>query len=280
MNLSHDSDDDLFNFNTETPGESDFNNQPGLSTDQHFKRLKETINDFNKKLSDDNYFDHYYNWKTPFPSEPITINTEPIDTLTGVFDLIKSNNIFLNKVLSVFSILHSEIYNILKQGEYDILNPLVVYGESADDDEKIEDGEAENQIAKMLPFLNELFEKVTKLLSISINILNQCAALYNKNFKNYNESFNKIALFKPFEYLGKILSFFLAVDTVVEENTNLTAHWKLYRLMFNRCKNDPTKFGFTDDQARKLERVIKKLDGSVMSGKLYFNCLKHLISPP
>jgi WASH complex subunit 7 len=277
MNLSHDSDEDLFDFNNEVPAEPDFS-APGLSTDQQFKRLKDTINNYSNKLSAEKYFNHYYYWKTPFPNEPISVNTEPIDSLTGVFDLIKSNNIFLNKVLSVFSILHTEVYNILKNGEYEILFPLIVYGESADDDEKIEDGEAENQIAKMLPFFNELFEKVTKLLSISINILNQCGALYNKSNKNYNESFNKISLFKPFEYLGKILSFFLAIDTVVEENTNLTAHWKLYRLMFNRCKGDPNKFGFTDDQSRKLERVIKKLEGSILSGKLYYNCLNHLIN--
>ena len=276
MNTSQDSDDDLFNFNNDVQIDSDLAS-PGITTDQHFNRLKETINDFNERLSKENYFNHYYNWKTPFHNEPITINSEPIDSMSGVFDLIKSNNIFLNKVLSVFTILHTEIYNILKIGEYEYLNPLIIYGETVDDVDKIDDGEAENQIAKMLPFFNELFEKVTKLLSISINILNQCGALYNKSFKNYAESFNKISLFKPLEYLGKILSFFLAIDTVVEENSNLTLHWRNYKLMFNRCKSDPNKFGFTDDQSRKLERVIKKIDGSILSGKLYFNCLNHLI---
>ena len=86
MNTSQDSDDDLFNFNNDVQIDSDLAS-PGITTDQHFNRLKETINDFNERLSKENYFNHYYNWKTPFYNEPITINSEPIDSMSGVFDV-------------------------------------------------------------------------------------------------------------------------------------------------------------------------------------------------
>jgi hypothetical protein len=204
--------------------------------------------------------------------EPIEINLEVKENISGVFDMIKSDNISINKIVAVFSILAAEIQNILGDSDLSCLTPLVVYGEGFDD--VIEDGEAENQIARMLTNFSEIFDKSTKLLSLAINLVNQMIALYNKNSKLYNDSFKLIALYKPFEYLGRILGFFLAIDTIVTENENLSSHWRLYRLMFHRCKADPIKFGFTEDQARRLDKIVKRIDGSVLRNLLVIPILR------
>lgn len=46
--------------------------------------------------------------------------------------------------------------------------------------------------------------------------------------------------------------------------------------MFHRCKADPIKFGFTEDQARRLDKIVKRIDGSLLSGKLLPSCVKHI----
>lgn len=272
--MESNSDDEIFDFSNDNNMEPEY--VSNISNDQHYRVMKEISGTFVQQISEGKLFDIYHNWNTYSTEEPININLEPVETMSGVFDIVKSDNIFINKVISVFTILSAEIHNILSSNDYDSLYPLIIYGESHDDNEKMEDGEAENQIARMLPVYVELLEKITKLLSIAINIVNQMIALYNKGSKNYNDSFKNIGLYKPFEYLGRILSFFNAVDTIISENENLTNHWRLYRLMFHRCKSDPVKFGFTEDQAKKLDKTVKRIDASVMSGKLLQSCVKHL----
>ena len=172
--MDYNSDDEIFDFKNENHIETEYNTS--LSNDQHYKVMKEISSNFFDKLSTSNYYDIFHNWSSYSIEEPITINMEPIEINAGVFDLIKSDNIFLNKIISVYSILGGELYNILSNNDYECLYPLIVYGESSDDVEQIEDGESESQIARMLPLFMEILEKVTKLLSIAINIINQTIA--------------------------------------------------------------------------------------------------------
>jgi WASH complex subunit 7 len=264
-----DSDDEIFDITKDVLLDSEYNPSK-LTTDQHYKVMKEISSSFFNNLAVDNHFDVKHTWSVYTKEEPISLSLQPLETQAGVFDIVRSDNIFINKIVSTYTILACEMNNII---DNELLYPLLIYGESEND---IEDGEAENQIARMLPVFTELLEKITKLLSIAINLLNQTIALYNKKFKSYNDSFKNVNLFKPFDYVGKILSFFITIDTIVTDNENLTNHWRLYRLMFHRCKSDPLSFGFTEDQAKKLERVVKKIEASIMSGKLIHSCVKHI----
>jgi len=277
-----DSDDEFFEFEGNNYEESTNIQVSEISNDQHYNILKEISNSFFNNLSTNNFFNTNEIWKIPSEMDPIKINLDIQEKNIGVFDVINSDNIHLNKIICVFTILSSEIQNIIGNSsniasDYETLYPLVIYGETADDSEKIEDGEAENQISRLLPVLTEIIDKITKLLSIAINLINQIIAIYSKTSKSYNESFKSILFYKPFEYLSRILAFYLAIDTIVSENENLHTHWKMYAQMFYRCKVDPEKFGFTHDQAKRLEKIIKRIDGSIMSKKLLENCVKNII---
>lgn len=296
--MDNDSDDEIFEFEGNNYEETTNIQVSNITNDQHYNILKEISNNFFSNLSQANFFEVNENWTVPSEMEPVKFVLEPQEKSIGVFDIVNSDNIHLNKIISVFTILSSEIQNILYSvstnstnanlfhnfsncsnscSDFEFLYPLVVYGESSDDTDKIEDGEAENQISRMLPYFMELIDKVTKLLSIAINLINQILAIYSKTSKTYNDSFKNINFYKPFEYLSRILSFYLAIDTIANENENLINHWKMYAQMFYRCKNDPEKFGFTHDQSKRLERIIKRIDGSIMSKKLLENCVKNII---
>jgi hypothetical protein len=230
--MDHDSEEEIFDFqNEEYVKEEEYTASSTISNDQHFRVLKEISETFFLRLSENKDCDMNLSWNTYNEMEPIELSLEIKENIAGVFDMIKSDNIFINKIVSVFSILAAEIQNILGDSDLGCLTPLVVYGEGFD--EIMQDGEAENQIARMLSYFSEIFDKSTKLLSLAINLVNQMIALYNKNLKSYNDSFKYIGFYKPFEYLGRILGFFLAIDTIVAENENLSNHWRLYRMMFH-----------------------------------------------
>jgi WASH complex subunit 7 len=279
--MNSDSEDEIFEFEGNNYEEDTNIQVSNMSNDQHYNILKEISNNFFAKLSLDNFFDVNENWTLPSEMEPIQIIVDAQEKQIGVFDIINSDNIHMNKIITVFTILCGEINNILcvsnNGRDFEYLLPLIVYGESSDDSEKIEDGEAENQISRMLPYFMELIDKITKLLSIAINLINQIVAIYSKTSKTYNESFNKINFYKPFEYLSRILGFYQTIDTITAENENLLNHWKMYAQMFYRCKVDPEKFGFTHDQSKRLERIVKRIDSTIMSKKLLENCVKNIV---
>jgi len=233
-------------------------------------------------MSESKTDEFFLNCNTYTTSEPISFSFEPIELQTGIFDLVKQDNLFVNKVVQVFSILNCEVHNILTNGniinDNELFRPLVIYGESLDDNgDRLDEGEAEIQISRILPILTDLLEKVQKLLAVSVNVINQIIAIYNPSNPYYIESFKNISLFKPLDCFGRILSFFASIDTVVLENDHLLNHWKLYRLMFQKCKSDPQTFGLNEEQSYRLEKIIKKIDGSIMGGKLTQTCLKHII---
>jgi WASH complex subunit 7 len=249
-----------------------------LPSEQHFKILTEVCNKHNESISSLMAWENYLTWDTINPFCPIKIKFEPIEVTSGVFDIVNSQNIFLNKVIQAFTILGAEIHNLIGERDFESLYPLVIYGENTTDSENIEDGEAEVQIARMLPVFISLFEKVKKLVPLALNLVNQMLALYNKNFKNYNSSFKNFQFFKPFEYISVILGYFNAIDITYNENENLKNHWRLYKTMLFRTNDNPVKFGYTENQSTKLKKVIKKLDESVLSGRLLNSLIKHIIT--
>jgi len=230
MNLS-DSDDDPFTFNANDnfiQDEINSNIKNNISTEQHYKAFTNIINNTSNKLSEFNNFELNYNWNTYSPQEPISLHYEPMETQTGVFDIIKSDNIFINKVIQVFSILSCETHNILSGGsnshDNDVLYPLVIYGETQDDDDedndKLEDGEAENQISKMLPSLSDLLEKIQKLLSEKLN----------KSITSLSLAGNKIG-YKGMEYLSKCKF----LENLISLNLSENNFGKEEMEVFSRC---------------------------------------------
>lgn len=279
-----DSDENIFNHTYDDTLENEYH-VSNLPSVQHYNLLNELCCNFINNLSNNKVLDIESYWNLEVPSCPIKINYEPIEVLPGVVDIVNSDNVFLNKVIQVFTILKAELYNLIGKNSsnsnityYDSLIPLVVYGETDDDSNKIEDGESEIQISRMLPTFINLFKTVNKLVSLAVNLTNQMLALYNKNFKNYSLSFKNFLLYKPFEYLSNIFGYFNAIDIIYNENENLQNDWKLYKLMFHKTKSNCNKFNYTEFQGNKLEKYIRQLDNSILSGRLLQFLTKHIIN--
>ena len=197
------SDDNMFDQDYDKTLENDYN-VSNLPSVQHFNQLKDICNNFVTELNDSKSFDIKSIWDIASPNESIRLDIEPIENLPGAMDIISSNNTFLNKVMQAFTILGAEIYNLIGDRDYSSLQFLILYGESLDENEKIEEGDSEVQISRILPELVKLYEKVKKLIPLALNISNQMLALYNKKFINFQNSFKNLSFYKPFEYLSQI----------------------------------------------------------------------------
>ena len=127
-------------------------------------------------------------------------------------------------------------------------------------------------------YLNEILDKIYKLLSIAINLLKKLVYLYGEqNNKDYHTSYKFYTFDLPFDYLGKILSYFLAVDSIVSTNENLKNDWNSYRIMLHIYKNNSNELNMNGKQIKKLDKLIKKLNAPLFENTCYKQCLNIIL---
>ena len=169
-----DSGDEDFNFQSAVNFEAQQEEKETMiSNDHHFKILSEICDGFYDNLQKSDFFEHKSAWRTYSNLDPIKIKIESVETLPGICDIIKPNGNFYHKVLTALGSIILEVDNLLPNigtTNYESLYGLSVYGEEigTGDEEKANPNE-EIQISRMLTYLNEILDKIYKLMSSAIN---------------------------------------------------------------------------------------------------------------
>ena len=279
-----DSEEEDYNFQSEVNFDAQQEmKETMINNDHHFKILSEICDGFYDNLQKSDYFDHKSAWRTYSNIDPIKIKIESTETLPGICDIIKPNGNFYHKVLTALGSIILEVDNLLPNigiTNYESLYGLSVYGEEIEEGTEGKTNQNEEiQISRMLTYLNEILDKIYKLMSIAINLLNQLASLYGvQNNKYYQTSYKFYTFDLPFEYLGKILSYFLAIDTVVSGNEYLKGNWDKNRTLVYQCKSNPGEFNMTEEQLKKLDKLMKKLNAPIFENTCYTQSLKIILS--
>ena len=280
--------DDLFNFQSKVNfDEQQEEKETMISNDQHFKLLSDICDNFYTNLQKHDDFNHKISWRTYSNLEPIKIEINSQETLPGLCDIIPPEKIFYNKVLIALITDIFQVENLMPNmgtTSYESLYPLSIYGEEltegGENKQNHKDSKEETQISFMLPYLNEIYEKILSLLTIGINLMNQLLSLYTAephNKEYYSKEFRHYTFDLPFEYLGKILSYFLAIDTVVSGNDFLKGDWDKYRTMFHRCKSNSSEFNMNDEQKKKLDKFIKRVNAPIFENTCYRQSVKMIL---
>ena len=283
MSDSEDS-DDQFNFqskdNFDTLQEE---KETKISNEHHFRLLSDICSNFYTNLQNHDDFNHKISWRTFSNLEPIRIQINSHETFPGVCDLIKTSNTFYSKVLIAIMTDIFQVENILPNmgyTQYESLYPLSIYGEKLDNEEIGGDSNGETKISYILPYLNEVYETILNLLTIATNLLSQLLSLYTSDIKNknyYEKEFKMYTFDLPFEYLGKILSYFIAIDSIVEGNDYIKADWDKYRTMFHRVKSNPSEYNMSEDQKKKLDKLIKRINAPIFENTCYKQCVNMIL---
>ena len=251
------------------------------SNDHNFKTLSEICNSFYDDLQKNDFFQHKTSWRTSTSIDPIKLKISSQETLPGICDIIKPSKNFYTKVLTALGTIILEVDNLLPNigtTNYESLYPLSVYGEEIDDgkneDKAVNDEEI--RISRMLPVFHEIFDKINKLMNVAINLLNQLASLYSEQNTHYTVSYKFYNFGLAFDYLAKILSYFLAIDNVVSGNDYLRPHWNKYRSFVYQLKNNLSEFNMTEEQRKKLDKFVKKVNAPIFENTCYIQCI-HII---
>jgi hypothetical protein len=128
---------------------------------------------------------------------PVRLAMEPSERVFPQ-DLIKTDNLNLQKMLTVFTYLCDEINELKDMAESKLYGPLVVFGQqvcetTVDDDVRtgtFNPGDRERMIGNFLPNLQELCNFIDRCYFVAVNLVQQLAAAFSAKEYFYRSLFN------------------------------------------------------------------------------------------
>ena len=121
------------------------------------KKLQELITLYKEKLND------VVKIRTEEPCHPRAMAAEyqSYERAIGILELVTTSNQDLNKVLTVFTYLISEIKIAREYIDFNVIIGLNFYGEGSMQADQMPEGEPELMIGTMMPFLAEVYESLS-----------------------------------------------------------------------------------------------------------------------
>ncbi|KAG9334957.1 hypothetical protein JZ751_006280 [Albula glossodonta] len=214
-----------------------------------------------------------------FTLDPIALKLLPYEQ-SSLLELIKTENKVLNKVITVFAALCSEIKKLKYEAETKFYNGLLYYGEGVSDTSVVE-GDSQVQMGRFISFLQELSCFVSRCFEVVVNVIHQLASLYNssKSSTKIIES-SGVHFQTVYEQLGELLVVLLTLDEIMENHNTLKEHWKMYKRLLKSVHHNPSKFAIPEEKLKPFEKLLLKLEGQLLDGMIFQACVEQRFDNP
>ncbi|ELU08313.1 hypothetical protein CAPTEDRAFT_221991 [Capitella teleta] len=207
--------------------------------------------------------------------DPISLQVLPYEQ-TSVLQLIKTDNKILNKVITVLAALCTELDSLKHEAENKFYPALLFYGEGEIEGES-PDGRAQIQMGRMMPFLQELSCFVIRCYDVVRHVLHQLSALYsNGKSSPIVMDVSNVHFQSVYEHLGEILTVLITLDEIIDNQNMLKEHWTLYKRMLKSVKHNPQRFNIPDEKLRPFEKLLMTLEGQLLDGFIFQNCVEQI----
>ncbi|XP_037306839.2 WASH complex subunit 4 isoform X2 [Pungitius pungitius] len=214
-----------------------------------------------------------------FTLDPIALKLLPYEQ-SSLLELIKTDNKVLNKVITVYAALCSEVKKLKYEAETKFYNGLLYYGEGVSNTSVVE-GEAQIQMGRFISFLQELSCFVSRCYEVVVNIVHQLAALYNSNKGSTKIIESSGVHFQiVYEHLGELLVVLLTLDEIMENHGTLKDHWKMYKRLLKSVHHNPGKFSIPEEKLKPFEKLLLKLEGQMLDGMIFQACVEQRFNDP
>ena len=134
----------------------DYHIGASLPTEEQLEKLRLFVDLYNDELRDvEKALDASF-------SEVWDAQTDPIEAVLhikescSVRELLRTDNRVVHKTMTVFTSLCNEVEQLKEKAERDFYDALGVFGEPVADSEQAEEGDEQQQIAALLPILQDL----------------------------------------------------------------------------------------------------------------------------
>ncbi len=141
---------------------------------------------------------------------------------------MKTDNKVLNKIVTVFSALCTEIEFLVKESEKNYCWGLLLYGEKTTD-VKQENGDNLILMGKFVSFLQELSCFVKRCYEVVRNGLHQLNALYSNQKSAFRLDISEMHLKSVFVSIGNLLRLLVTLDSIIGQQASLKDDWNAYK---------------------------------------------------
>lgn len=121
----------------------------------------------------------------------------------------------------------------------------------------------------MMSVYKQIYDLVRKLMSYVEHTIVQVHCIFNRKEPQYKQLFKNMNLYMPLEIAGKALRLIYLVDCIVNNNSSILEHWNLYKRLVVMARGEPEKFGINLQGAKRMEKLTRRLDNTIMSGKCF-----------
>uniref|UniRef100_A0A8B9JC50 WASH complex subunit 4 n=1 Tax=Astyanax mexicanus TaxID=7994 RepID=A0A8B9JC50_ASTMX len=209
-----------------------------------------------------------------FTLDPIALQLIPYEQ-SSLLELIKTENKVLNKVITVYAALCSEVKKLKYEAETKFYNGLLYYGEGG--------SLSEFCVNYFLFFctMQELSCFVSRCFEVVVNIVHQLAALYNSNkaatkiIESSGVHFQTV-----YEHLGELLVVLITLDEIMENHATLRDHWKMYKRLLKSVHHNPSKFAILEEKLKPFEKLLLKLEGQLLDSMIFQACVDQRFDNP
>lgn len=170
-------------------------------------------------------------------------------------------------MLISFTFVDNEIQKVIEILEHDLYDSLLMYGEEAS--AKTQSESPEIMTARVMGIYKKFYELVKKIMAFIENLILQLHSMINKKSGYYKQLFKGLDFAPVFDLIGKALSAVYIIDSIVQNNGNILAHWDAYKKLIKLAKNEPEKFGIKPRNLSKLEKTMGKYENTILS----MNCM-------
>ncbi|KAJ8302048.1 hypothetical protein KUTeg_021035 [Tegillarca granosa] len=171
--------------------------------------------------------------------------------------------------MKILASLCCELQSLKHEAENKFYNAVLYYGEG-EPETGLEEGEAQLQMGRMMPLLQELNCFVNRSYEVVKNVIQQFACLYSVS-RNGPKLIDvtEVHFLTVFEHLGDLLGVLITLDEMIDNHSTLREHWTLYKRMLKSAHHDPGKFGMQADKLRLFEKLMMTLEGALLDGMIF-----------
>lgn len=202
---------------------------------------------------------------------PVTIQLEPQEQIS-VLDLIDTDNKVLNKVLTVFATLCTEVRYLQREAHTKYLEAVLYYGEGGE--ETILDGSPQVLISHLLPTLQDLICFVKRCGQVLLQLVQQMAAFYSYPWEKPKQlDATDIHLQDTIDHMGDLLLILVILDEVLTCHSTLNSHWNLYQQSVQAALQDPFKYDIDINKIKYLSKMLNEIETELLKGHIFQNVL-------
>ena len=151
-----------------------------------------------------------------------------------------------------------------QDGSTNMLHPILAFNDT--DLESSSDQGGYVGVARLCSHFQHLFNFTDHCKDVLHNLLSQLNILMSKDQSPVKLTPNKLSCI--WTSVGKFLSMLMMLDTSLLDQ-KMQQSWLQYKRTIKSIRNEPEKYGGSIESVRNLEKILLKLENTVVSGNMF-----------